>query len=102
MMSHRRWRRASRLQQELSLHGAAGEEGVCLGGLAQREPAGDPGVELARSHLVEHGGEGSGPLLRAAEVVAGRDPAQGKGTRGTAVAGDALQPAGVERADRAA
>ena len=33
--------------------------------------------------------EGSGPLVRAAEVVAGRDPAQGKGTRGTAVAGDA-------------
>src|SRR5260370_8170356 len=80
MMSRRRWRRASRLQQELSLHGAAGEEGVCLGGLAQREPAGDPGGELARSHLVEHGGGGSGPPPEAPGGVAGPAPPPSEGT----------------------
>ena len=71
----------SRLQQELPLDGAAGEPDVCLRGLAEGEAAGDPRAEEATADLLQHGAEGACPRWRAAEVVAGRDPAQGQRAR---------------------
>src|SRR6266536_1973288 len=79
-------------EQQFSRDGAAGEQGVRLAGLAEREPSGDPQAEPPGGHLIEDGAERAGSLVRAGQVVAGGGPVQGQGACAAAGAGEAGQP----------